>query len=312
MGTRSEVDEARYREAERALWASVGAAPSEQFVTLPQIGSAVRVIEVGEGPPVVFVHGGSNAGTSWAHLAAQLPGFRCLLVDRPGCGLSAPLATRLTDQPAFDRFADTLVVDLLDALGLATAHLVVTSFGGFIGLRSTAAHPDRIDRLVVLSWPMGAPIAKTPLAMRLATLPRLGRLAARMPANERMATVVLKQIGLRAAVESGRFGPEALTWFVSLQRHTPTMRNEIDALPRLMTMRGMNESLLHPAALLASISRPTLFLWGRDDPQGGEDLAAPFAAQVPGAELRMVTGGHAPWIDDPEGVAGATAAFLSA
>lgn len=294
-----------------ALWASVGATPIERRIVLPRIGSEVRVLEVGAGPPVVFVHGGSNAGSSWAHLAARLPGFRCLLVDRPGCGLSEPLPARLVDQAAFEAFADHLVVDVLDGLDLPGAPLVATSFGGYVGLRSTAAHPERIERLVVLSWPMGAPIERTPLAMRIASLPRLGRLATAIPANEPMVRAVLKQIGLRGALESGRFGPEAIAWFLALQRDTATMRNELDSLPRLMTMRGMNESVLHPRALLGSISRPTLFLWGRDDPQGGEAVARPFAELVPGAELRMVPGGHAPWIDDPDGVAAATADFLS-
>ena len=82
------VNEQRYRESERRLWQSLGVAPTEQRVRLPRIGVTVRVQELGQGPAVVFVHGGSNSGTSWAQLAAQLSGFRCVMLDRPGCGLS--------------------------------------------------------------------------------------------------------------------------------------------------------------------------------------------------------------------------------
>ena len=66
------MDVARYRRAEDALWASVGARPTERWLELERTGAMVRVLELGDGPPVVFVHGASNAGTSWAPLAARL------------------------------------------------------------------------------------------------------------------------------------------------------------------------------------------------------------------------------------------------
>jgi pimeloyl-ACP methyl ester carboxylesterase len=49
------VDEARYRQAEQALWESVGRTPAERRVRLDGIGVTVRVLEVGEGEPVVFL-----------------------------------------------------------------------------------------------------------------------------------------------------------------------------------------------------------------------------------------------------------------
>lgn len=310
-------DEQRYRDAERALWASVGLdePPAERRLRLARCDAEVRIQEVGpaDGPPIVFVHGASNAGTSWAALAARLPGWRCLLVDRPGCGLSPPLGRRMDDVTSLGRFADDLVVDVLDALALDRAQVVGTSLGGYFALRATAAHPSRIDRLVVLAWTFGAPAASAPLVMRVATQPVLGRVTTRIPPTEGMVRSMLRQIGLRGAVDSGRFGPVEIAWFLALLRHTPTMRNEIDAMPRLMTMRGFNQSTLLAADLLARIEAPTLFLWGDDDPMGGEAYARPFAALVPGASLELLAGaGHAPWIDDPDGVAQRVAAFLTA
>jgi pimeloyl-ACP methyl ester carboxylesterase len=123
------MNERRFREAEERLWQSFGLAPTERRVHLPRIGANVRVQEIGEGPPVVFVHGGSNGGSSWAPLVAKL-NFRCLLLDRPGCGLSEPTSHRHEDVGALATFADTLLVDLLDALHIDTAHVVATSFGG--------------------------------------------------------------------------------------------------------------------------------------------------------------------------------------
>ena len=89
--------ESRYREAERALWDSLGVEPKEGWLRLPSLDTDVRVLELGVGPPVLFIHGGSTSGTSWADLAAALPEFRCILLDRPGAALSPPLVrTALT------------------------------------------------------------------------------------------------------------------------------------------------------------------------------------------------------------------------
>jgi len=58
------MDEQRYRRAELALWEAVGAQPAERRVRLERTSALVRIQEVGEGEPVVFVHGASNGGTS--------------------------------------------------------------------------------------------------------------------------------------------------------------------------------------------------------------------------------------------------------
>jgi len=69
------MNEQRFRAAELRLWESVGVTPSERRVRLDRYGTTVRIQEVGEGPTVLFVHGGSNAGASWAPLIARLDGI---------------------------------------------------------------------------------------------------------------------------------------------------------------------------------------------------------------------------------------------
>jgi pimeloyl-ACP methyl ester carboxylesterase len=273
----------------------------------------VRVLETGDGSPVLFVHGASNAGSSWASLAARMPGHRCLLLDRPGCGLSPRLATSITDVDQLVAFGQTLVPDVLDGLGLDRAHVVGTSFGGYPSLRSTAAHPDRVDRLVILGWPFGAPIEKTPMALRLAGTPVMSKLMLAIPPNERMVRTLLKQIGLARALETGSFGPVEIAWFLSVLRDTDTLRNEVESNPRLVTMRGFNDAVLLGDDVLGRITRPTLFLWGDEDPQGGATVAAPFVGRVPGAVLEVLPRmGHAPWMDDADLVATKVTAFLAA
>ncbi|MBA2281169.1 MAG: alpha/beta hydrolase [Acidimicrobiia bacterium] len=307
------MGEARYREAERALWSATGVEPEEIWITLARSGSKVRVLAVGEGPPVVFVHGATNGASSWATLAARLPGHRCWLVDRPGCGLSEPTGTRLRNADALAGFADDLVADVLDGLELERVSLVGTSFGGYFVLRAAAAHPNRVDRLVTLSWSLGAPIERVAPAMRIAGVRSLGFLMARIPPSKAAVKGLLRQIGLRNAIDSGQFDETALRWFRSLLRDTPTMRNELDAAPPVVRpITGLDEDLLLGDDTLQRISAPTLLIWGADDPQGGAATARAFAARIPGATLEiMVAAGHAPWMDDPGHVAKALNRFLS-
>ncbi|HEX5691458.1 MAG TPA: alpha/beta hydrolase, partial [Roseiflexaceae bacterium] len=132
----------RYREAERRLWmACVGSLPSEHTVALPRLGSRVRLLEYGHGPTLLFVHGGPNAASTWAPLVKRLPDFRCVLLERPGCGLSelpATPAKRVRQQ----------MVDLLDdalaALDSQPAAIVASSFGSFATLAFAVAQPARV------------------------------------------------------------------------------------------------------------------------------------------------------------------------
>jgi hypothetical protein len=127
----------RYRQAERAWWAHHGLQPTERFIQLASPAVRLRVLEVGSGPAVLFIHGTAGAGPVWAPLARELPGVRCLLLDRPGWGLSAPV-----DYASYPY--KTLVVDLLtgvlDTLGVDRAHVLGGSIGTIwaCGLRQRA------------------------------------------------------------------------------------------------------------------------------------------------------------------------------
>ena len=313
------ADEARYRQAERRWWDAMKLGPTEHWVELPGLGTVVRVLEVGEGPPVLFLHGASSGATSWVPLAARLASrHRCLLVDRPGCGLSpaSPEALRFGSgsgrrrADAFDGFAalaDELAVAVLDGLGVERAALVATSLGGYVALRAAAAHPDRVERLVCLGWPVGAPGDPVPLTMRLASIGRLGRAGARLPVQDRTVRRMLKAM----AIGADALGPAGVAWYQALLRRTPTVGNELAAVPPVLGLRGQRAEALLPDAVLRRIQAPTLFVWGTDDPFGGTSVAEAFAPRVPGARLSLVGTGHAPWIDAPQLVALTTASFLA-
>jgi pimeloyl-ACP methyl ester carboxylesterase len=302
----------RYREAERRVWDKLDITPVDRRVAL-RSGGEVRVQEVGSGPPVVLIHGVNLAGTSWCHLAAGLDGYRSILIDRPGCGLSDPIVGGpLRDLAGVEAYADRLLPELLDALELDLAVIGATSYGGLFAFRGAAAAPDRVEKLVQYSWLMGAPGESVPFSARLSGVPGVQAMMTRVPMTRGMVKGALRQFGLGRAIDSGAFDDDMLDWVCALLRYTDTMANDLRSSPKVVTpIRGFNRNLLLTHELLGKLTMPVLFLWGEHDPNGGAAVARSFAPRLPNAALVEVPGAeHAPWIDDPVTCVTCTRAFL--
>lgn len=304
------MNETKYREAEQHLWNSVAVSPREQFVTLPRIGAKVRVQEVGEGEPVLFIHGGPNSGSTWAPIIEHLPGYRCLIIDRPGTGLSEPYTVTRGN---LAQFGDAFVGDVLDALDVDSAHLVASSFGGMLALRSAAAEPQRVLRMVQMAAPALAPGSATPSFMKGMAFTPARWLIGKLPPNQKANDSILRQLGHGVSIDEGRFSPIFNEWYLALQRHTDTMKNDGDMIGRFVTWRGFDPADAIPDEVFAAVTSPTLFLWGADDGFGGEDVANYIVARMPNVELVMIPrSGHLPWLDDPQFIAQQTLAWLAA
>lgn len=306
-------DLAPYLEAEARLWSKHGVTPLNRRVTLAS-GGEVRVQELGDGPPVVFIHGVSIASASWCSLATRLEGFRCILVDRPGCGLSDPIVGGpLSDLASVEAYADGLLPDLLDALELDQAAVACTSYGGFFGFRGAASAPERVTKLVEYSWLIGAPSESAPISVRMGALPGMQSLMSRMPMSRGMVKAALRQFGLGKAIDSGAFDDVMLDWAYRLLKHTDTLANDSGSSPKLFTpIKGQNSKVLLTDALLSKVTMPVLFLWGEHDPNGGSVVARSFAPRLPNGELIILPGAeHAPWFDDLETCVAHTQEFLS-
>ncbi len=115
-------------------------------VELP--GAEVDYVEIGEGPPIVFVHGISG---SWQNWLENLPhfarGHRAIALDLPGFGAS-PMPTWTIDMFAYGR----LLHDFCEKLGVdGEAALVGNSMGGLVAAEAVLSAPGRFDRLVLVS-----------------------------------------------------------------------------------------------------------------------------------------------------------------
>jgi pimeloyl-ACP methyl ester carboxylesterase len=301
------MDESAYRVAENKVWASLGCKPSERRINLACSQSSVRVQSIGAGPPVVLIHGTPNAGTTWAPLIPHLAGFSCHLVDRPGTGLSQDYR----HQGALAPFADRFVAELLDGLQIEQAPVIASSYGGLLALRSCAATPRRVARLVLMGCPALAPGMQLPAFMRAMRVKVLRWLIPRLPPSARQNDDILRQLGHGASLDAHRIAPGFQEWYLDLLRHTRTMANDIHTIGHLLQVERLEPQLTLTDSLLAQIQMPTLVIWGEDDGFGGTSVAQELTRRIPQGELHMVpAAGHLPWLDQPAEIGADITRFL--
>lgn len=125
-----------------ARWAT----PPSQFVEID--GVRLHYREEGEGPPVVLLHANYASLFMWEPWAAALKDrYRVIRVDLPAHGLTGP---EPSGNYSLQRI-QSLFEQFVDARGLERFVVVGTSIGGTVAMRYAADHPERIERLVMIS-----------------------------------------------------------------------------------------------------------------------------------------------------------------
>ena len=296
------MNEPAYRTAENNYWKHYGVIPQERWLALPAFGTKVRVLEVGEGTPVLFVHGGPNAGTTFAPLASHLKDFRCIVLDRPGCGLSPPIS--YSETPHNETLPKVLSA-CLDALGLEKVSVVGSSFGGTCAFWLALRHPESVQRIVLMGCPPFIGGAKMPVFLRLLATPGIGALLCRLPANRSGTMAFLDAMGQQNAKRAGLIPEEFVDWWISLGRDTDTMINDRELVRRGLTFRGMRPELIIPDDQLQRLPHPTYVYWGEDDPVADVEYARELFSSMPKGRIDFIpNSGHLPWLDNPADAAG--------
>lgn len=244
---------------------------------------------------VVLIHGlGSNLALWRETIDPLADHFRVLALDLPGYGLSGKDEVPGT----MDFFSDT-VVQFMNAHGVDRAHVVGLSMGGQIALTVALDHPERLDRLVLVS----------PAGIETFTDQQGGALKSVYTPQAILAApeAALQQ---NIAMNFASYDPERFGWLLE-------QRLALTALPdaaayATANARSVAGMLDAPVAhRLDDIAAPTLVLYGAEDaliPNAmlnphltTADVAEEAAERIPNATLDLIKdAGHLPQLEQPE------------
>ena len=257
------------------------------------IGLSARFVD-GEGPtggalarPLVLLHGFTQSGASWAPVVDALSGRAPLVLpDAPGHGRSAGIVADLW-----------ATADLLADLVPQRAFWAGYSMGGRTALHLALAHPEEVERLVLIST--GAGIEdEVARAARRATDEDLAR-RIEVEGVESFLSWWLAQ-PLFATLRTERAGHEA--------RMVNTARGLASSLRTAGA--GVQEPLWHRLSELGRRNLPVLLVAGERDARYLDQARRMAAAIGPSATLWVVPGaGHACHLEQPGVVAEAMVAF---
>jgi 4,5:9,10-diseco-3-hydroxy-5,9,17-trioxoandrosta-1(10),2-diene-4-oate hydrolase len=266
-------------------------------------GRSIWVTQVGEGAPLLLLHGGGPGATGASNFIRNVPAlakhFRLIVPDMPGYGRS----TKGIDRA--DPFGDiaATMLGLLDALGIDRVHALGNSLGGACALRLALDRPDRVDRLVLLG-PGGIDTTQYPPTDGLKHL--LGYYAGEGPTREKVATFLREYLV---------FDGSAISDTVIDERFAASVDPETIANPPLQPPKDLSNALLLDLARdtrLTTHATPTLVFWGMEDRVNRPSGARSLQEQMPNCDLYLFsrTGHWVQWERAAEFNA-ATIAFLS-
>jgi pimeloyl-ACP methyl ester carboxylesterase len=241
-------------------------------------GLEIAYERVGDGPPLVLLHGAAHDSRTWKpQLAALADEFTVIAWDEPGAG-------RSSDVPADFALADyaDCLAGLITALGVGSAHVGGLSWGGTVALELYRRHPQLVATLLLFDtyagWKGSLPEAEV---------------RARVDGLERMLAAADE---LFDPTLPGLFAGDPPSEFVPL----------LDAMAADVRPESMRTALLVMAEtdqgdMLPAIAVPTLLLWGELDARSPLTVARQFQNAIPGAELVVIPGvGHVSNLEQPE------------
>ncbi|MBI4515746.1 MAG: 2-succinyl-6-hydroxy-2,4-cyclohexadiene-1-carboxylate synthase [Deltaproteobacteria bacterium] len=258
---------------------------------------SLNVELAGSGTPLLLLHGFTGSAAGWARQSECLRrSFLTIAIDLLGHGCSDVPAN-----PARYRMERCIedLARLLDRLRIDSAHWLGYSMGGRVALAFAAAHPGRVQRLVL----EGASPGLADAAAR----------RARAAADDELARR-LERDGLEAFVNAwtqqplfasqARLGPAALA-------AARAARLGNDPIGLANCLRGLGTGVQPPLwHHLAEISAPTLLVAGAEDDKF-RAIAQAMAAHMPRARVAVIPeAGHTTHLENPAAFNRHVIAFL--
>jgi pimeloyl-ACP methyl ester carboxylesterase len=271
---------------------------------LDRDGRATYALVSGTGPcPTVLVHGGVGFTIEWAEIAARLEG-PVVIPDRPGFGLSDPHDYRRVD---FRADAARWLLELADGLGAKQVNLVAGSMGGFFAIAFAAAHPERVQRMILSGAPGGL-FPRLGRFLELWATPGIGALISKIKFHD--TETLRKRMFGGYLVHPDRLPTDLLEVALAGINLPGTADTNRAILQAVATHRGWRPELRLDDAL-AELGVPTLFVWGANDQVAPPDVARGLARRMSDAKLTVIDdAGHIAHIDQPAAAATAINEFV--
>jgi pimeloyl-ACP methyl ester carboxylesterase len=241
-------------------------------------GLRVHYRDEGVGPPIVLIHGTSSSLHTWDGWVAELSkSHRVVRLDLPGFGLTGPNKTGDYKISTYVEFLDAF----MDSLGIEKGSLGGNSLGGHIAWRFALAHPERVEKLILIDS-AAYPLEKVPAIFMLASVPGVN--------------AVLRSVTPRALLEKNvrevygdpsKVTDELVTRYYELVLREGNRQAFIDRVRSASEPWGEQD--------LAKVQAPTLVMWGELDRWIPISDGERMAKDVPNARLLRYPGvGHVP------------------
>ena len=248
-----------------------------------------RVIEAGDGEPLILLHGAGGSAESWFCNVMNLSkDFHVYAIDALYHGFSSKEPADVADRTA--QQVDHLL-DFMDAEGIDKANIEGESMGSHITFRTAYEHPDRCLKIVLNTGQQVnfkrkfAPNLKGPDSLRI-----LSQAALKHP-NRRT---------IRARMEWLMTTPDRV------DEELVSLRLKFWSIPELQkALEGIGPGLGQPRRFeeeeCQNIKVPTLVFWTEFNPSGGPDIGEYFASLIPGAKYYLMKdAAHWPQYEHPE------------
>lgn len=247
--------------------------------TVDVAGHSIAYAEAGQGAALVLLHGFLADSRCWRRQIDGLSDrFRVVAWDAPGAGSSSDPAETFTTSD----YAHCLA-GFLDALGIASAHVVGLSWGGILAQEFYRISPRHV-RTLVLAGAYAGWKGSLPEGVR----------------RERLESCLRGSNGPADALVAGLL-PGMFTEGVS-----PEVRAELGAImaefhPVGFRVMARSAAATDTTGLLPRIDVPALLLWGDDDRRSPRHVADQLHAAIPGAELAIIpNAGHVSNMEQPD------------
>ncbi len=245
-------------------------ASTSMFVTVH--GVNIHYNDVGEGEPILCLHGGGPGATAWSNFKQNIPVItgarrRMVMMDMPGYGKSGFPDGSTED---FFDFMGKMIDGFLSALGIEGAvDIIGNSLGGQAALGLELQYPDRIKHLVLIgSQPTSAGIVIQPQP------------------QEALKNIITYYGGEGPTLEKMRRLVESLLYDSSwVTDETLQERFEASKDPGQMRLLGLPHRDLYSE--LGRIACPTLLVWGQEDKGGALEVGLQLLKKLQNARMHI-------------------------